>query len=366
VSGPGSGEAWLEEQLRRYTAGMTTSLTAAPDAAPEPLPEAGSLPVTPPVALTDADADRIAAAISAARTPSTRRVYAYTWGHWARWCAARDLTPLPGDPTALCAYLTERAAAGIAVSSLDGACTAIRHVHRMHAAADPVASETVRQVRLGLRRTYGTAPRRLARPLTTADIRQILTGIDRATPIGTRDAAIILLGYASAMRRSELVTLTLLDVEEKADGLLITLRRSKTDQEGHGETVAVARGHHPQTDPVTALTAWRARAGARPGRCSPASGAARSASNRSPGTRSLGCFAAGHTPPAWMPNGSPRTRCVPGTPPPRPSAGSHLPESPRRPGTATSPSSSTGTSAPSKHSLPPPAAIWAFEESAVR
>lgn len=187
-------DVWLGEQLTRYTAGMTTSLIPAPNAAPEPLP----------VALTAADADRVAAAMSAARTESTRRVYAYTWGQWARWCAARGLTPPPGDPAALCAYLTERAGEGTAVSSLDGACTAIRHMHRMHMAPDPVASETVRQVRLGLRRTYGTAPRRLARPLSTADIRQILASIDRTTPVGIRDAAIILLGYASAMRRSEL------------------------------------------------------------------------------------------------------------------------------------------------------------------
>jgi hypothetical protein len=132
-------------------------------------------------ALTAADLDRIAAAVDAARTEATRRVYAYTWRQWARWCATRRLSPLPGDPAALCAYLTERAAAGIAISSLDGACTAIRHVHRMHHVPDPVASETVRQVRLGLRRTYGTAPRRLARPLSTADIGLILDAIDRST-----------------------------------------------------------------------------------------------------------------------------------------------------------------------------------------
>jgi hypothetical protein len=56
-------------------------------------------------------------AIDAARTESTRRVYAYLWGQWARWCTTRGLNPLPGEPAALCAYLTERAAAGIAVSS---------------------------------------------------------------------------------------------------------------------------------------------------------------------------------------------------------------------------------------------------------
>jgi integrase len=265
----GSCGGWLEQQLHRYTSGMTTSLIAAPQAAPEPLPEPGTLtsalPAALPAALTDIDADRIAAAISAARTESTRRIYAYTWGQWARWCAARNLNPLPGDPAALCAYLTQRAAEGLAITSLDGACIAIRHVHRMHAAPDPVASETVRQVRLGLRRTYGTAPRRLARPLSTADIRQILTTIDRTDPIGIRDAAIILLGYASAMRRSELVALTLLDVEEKPDGLLITIRRSKTDQEGHGQSVAVARGTHPHTDPVAALGAWHKLRGHAPG-----------------------------------------------------------------------------------------------------
>jgi hypothetical protein len=52
------------------------------------------------------------------------------------------------------------------------------------------------------------------------------------------------------MRRSELTALTLLDLEEKPDGLLVTIRRSKTDQGGHGQTVAVARGTHPDSDPV--------------------------------------------------------------------------------------------------------------------
>lgn len=54
-------------------------------------------------------------------------------------------------------------------------------------------------------------------------------------------------------------------MEEKADGLLVTVRRSKTDQEGHGQTVAVARGTHPHTDPVAALTAWRRLRGHAPG-----------------------------------------------------------------------------------------------------
>jgi integrase len=141
----------------------------------------------------------------------------------------------------------------------------IRHVHRTTGSVDPIASEAVRQVRRGLRRTYGAAPRRLARPLDLDEIRQIVGGIDRTTPIGIRDAAIILIGYASAMRRAELVALTLADIEHKPTGLLLHIRRSKMDQEANGETVAVAYGQHAATDPVAALNAWRAIRGETPG-----------------------------------------------------------------------------------------------------
>jgi integrase len=139
-----------------------------------------------PAGITVEDAKRIAVALSAAHAQSTRTVYAHMWRVWERWCAHRDVPALPADPAALAAYLVERAASGIAVSSLDLACTAIRHVRRTHGLPNPAEEELVRQVRqvrLGLRRIYGTAPRRQARPLTVPEIRQIITAIDRTTPI---------------------------------------------------------------------------------------------------------------------------------------------------------------------------------------
>jgi len=239
---------------------MNSSIT------PAERPTCTTAPATAfPTGLNDIDAVRIASAISAAHAESTRLVYAHTWRVWERWCGTRGVCPLPGDPAALAAYLAERAAEGIAVKSLDLACTAIRHVHRLSGLDNPAEHETVRQVRLGLRRTYGTAPRRLARPLTVAEIHQILTAIDRTTPIGARDAAMILLGYASAMRGAELVALTLADIETKPAGVLLTVRRSKTDQDGHGEIVAVAYGNLAATDPVAALAAWRNLRGEQPG-----------------------------------------------------------------------------------------------------
>lgn len=218
-----------------------------------------------PAGLTVPEAVRIAEAIAASHAESTRTIYDWAWCHWARWCTAREAVPLPAEPALICAYLTERAADGLSVGSIDLACGAISYQHRMRGLEDPILTEGVRQVRRGLRRIIGAAPRRQARPLSTDDIRQIVDHIDRSTPLGKRDAAIILLGYASAMRRSELVSLTLADLERQPGGVLLTIRRSKTDQCADGQAVAVVHGQRAATDPIAALDAWLDARGDEPG-----------------------------------------------------------------------------------------------------
>jgi integrase len=236
-----------------------------------PAPDAGSpsTPINAPsntlARLTEADVIRIAAALAATHAESTRTVYAGAWQRWATWCASRGLLALPAEPAAVCAYLAERADQGVSFSTIDQACSAIGHQHRRHGMEDPIGHEAVRQVRRGLRRILGTAPRRPARPLSVSDIRQVISGIDRSTQQGVRDAAIVLLGFAGALRRSELAALTLTDVEAKPAGLLLHLRRSKTDPERRGQIVGVAHGQHALTDPVAALDAWLAFRGTAPG-----------------------------------------------------------------------------------------------------
>ena len=92
--------------------------------------------------------------------------------------------------------------------------------------------------------------------MDTDDIRQLLQLIDRTTAKGSRAAAIILLGFASALRRSELAALDLIDMEPKPGGLLLHVRRSKSDQDTAGQVLAVAHGQHVDTDRITALDAW--------------------------------------------------------------------------------------------------------------
>ena len=255
------------------TTTMTSTMISgrAADPAAESATEAATERATEPAArdrpqgLTEADLARIADAVTAAHAPATRKIYQFAWGHWERWCAQRGINPLPAEPAAVCAYLTERVEAGIAVTSLSVTACAISHMHRTHALANPMAHHSVRQVRAGLRRTHGVAPRRQARPLSVIELRQITTAIDRSTVFGARDAAIILLGYASALRTGELAALTLADLEPKPGGLLVHIARSKTDQDGTGQVVGVAGGTHPETDPITAVNTWLHARGTAPG-----------------------------------------------------------------------------------------------------
>jgi hypothetical protein len=131
--------------------------------------------------LTVEDAHRIAEALEASHAESTRLLYAHVWRVWERWCAHRGIPALPADPAALAAYLVERATEGTAVVSLNMACTAIRYVQRQ----------------------YGLPNR--PRPSSSP-------GPPRLTPHLRRRPAIILLGFASAVRGSELVQLRLADV----------------------------------------------------------------------------------------------------------------------------------------------------------
>ncbi len=206
--------------------------------------------------LTAIEATRIQTAIDAALAPTTKTVYAYAWHRWQTWAVDRGVPALPADPVAVCAYLTERAAGGASAATIDSACSSIGHEHRRRALPDPLSHTGLQQVRRGLRRTLGAGPRRLARPLDVSDILAMVNAIDRTTAKGVRDAAIILFGFASALRRSELAALTLADIETKPSGLLVHVRQSKTDTEARGEVVGVAHGRHAVTDPIAALGGW--------------------------------------------------------------------------------------------------------------
>jgi integrase len=214
---------------------------------------------------------------------------------------------MPAVPATLAAYLTERAEFGLCYGTLDGACSAIAHRHHQEGLADPTADPVVARVRRGLRRILGTAPRRQAHPLTAAELAQIVLSIDTEAPIGIRDRAVLLLGSAAALLPSVLAALDVADITVDRHGLLIAIRCSKTDQEGHGQLVGVAAGRHGATDPIRALRAWL---DLRPPGAGPSSRGCRrvaspvTASGHGPSATS---FATAPTPPASATSGSAAT-----------------------------------------------------------
>jgi integrase len=111
----------------------------------------------------------------------------------------------------------------------------------------------------GIRRTLGTAPAQKS-PTLIEDIRAMVNAAD-AGPLGLRDRALLLLGFAGAFRRSELVALNFEDCGFTRDGLVVTIRRSKTDQEGQGRRVGIPYGSTPETCPVRTVQEWTAQAG---------------------------------------------------------------------------------------------------------
>jgi integrase len=191
----------------------------------------------------------------AGRSAGTRRVYESAFALFKTWCGQHQASPLPADARTVAFYLTD-AAVRYRASTLDLHLAAIAYVHRAAGLPIPTTHQAVREVRTGVRRTHGAAARGKA-ALMTEDLR-LLVGLLDLSPVGLRDRALLLLGFAGAFRRSELVGLDVEDLEFTSRGIRVNLRRSKTDQEAEGRPVGVPYGVSAETCPVQAVERWLA------------------------------------------------------------------------------------------------------------
>ena len=135
---------------------------------------------------------------------------------------------------------------------------AIRRAHVLAGLPDPTKTELVRLTFRGIRRLHGRPQRRVA-PLKIEQLAEIVSRLGSATR-DLRDRALLLVGFAGAFRRSELIAVDCKWIEQREQGIVITLPRSKTDQEGRGRDVAIPRIGGPIC-PVAALNSWLAASG---------------------------------------------------------------------------------------------------------
>jgi site-specific recombinase XerD len=206
--------------------------------------------------LTTAEIDATMAYAEAEKAAATRTAYAADWRDFASWCAARGATSLPAHVGIVAAYLSWLAESGRKASTIGRRAAAIGHQHKLAGHVPPTGQEGVRAVLRGIRRTIGAA--KAGKAPATADVLTTMLRLCPPTLAGSRDRALLALGFAGALRRSELVALEVVDLTETPDGLCVRIRRSKTDQEGAGTEIAIPRGYRLR--PVEAVQAWLAAA----------------------------------------------------------------------------------------------------------
>jgi site-specific recombinase XerD len=197
---------------------------------------------------------------AAAKAPSTVKAYTSDWADFTAWCKSAGLDPMPAAATTVTLYLTSLAGVKKA-STLQRRLSAISQAHQVAGHESPTRSAVVRLVWAGIRRTHGTAQEGKA-PALVEDLRAMVGAMAPKRRgqvwrlLELRDRALLLLGFAGAFRRGELVALDVEDLELSRAGLAVRLRRSKTDQEGQGRRVGIPRGQHAETCPVRALQVW--------------------------------------------------------------------------------------------------------------
>lgn len=194
-----------------------------------------------------------------ARAENTRRAYASDMRAFATWCGTRGECALPASPAAVLAYLIDNATT-LKVVTLQRRLAAIREQHAAAGLYLDTASAAFRDAWRGIKRTHGQ-PAVKKRPLMTVDLRRAVATLPD-TLAGRRDRALILIGFAAALRRSELAGLEITRrggaawIEERLDGLVVHLARSKTDQSGEGAEIGVPYGSNMETCPVRSYRAW--------------------------------------------------------------------------------------------------------------
>jgi site-specific recombinase XerD len=203
---------------------------------------------TPPPALTDVLTSAAGYAADE-KSAATRRAYRSDWAHFTRWCDGMGAMALPSLPQTVAGYLAHLADSGRKASTIGRRMAAIAYAHRLKGFDTPTASEAVHAVARGIRRRIGVASAQKA-PATAAAIGAMLEHVPDSL-IGRRDRAILLIGFAAALRRSELAALQVSDIETHPDGVLLHIGKSKTDQEGAGAQIPIPRGR--RLKPVEAL-----------------------------------------------------------------------------------------------------------------
>ena len=236
-----------------YRAGMTSSFS---EIRKRQLTRLGG--AKPPTARAAMALAKSQAYQDAADAPSTLHAYATDLVNYTAWCDRHGFAAMPAIPEVVGAYLAA-AGEGYALPTLRRRVAAIARAAALAGQPLDTKHPAIRETLRGIARKHG-APARRSAALTTAEIRKLSQACGMGLA-GARDRALILVGFAGALRRSELVALDMEHVTWTRAGMKLLIERSKSDAEGAGAEIAIPRGRAAETCPVTALQQWLTAAG---------------------------------------------------------------------------------------------------------
>jgi integrase len=190
---------------------------------------------------------------AAVRAPRTLAAYAMDWRHFTAWMAAHDLPCLPASTDGLAHFVCDELNRGRRVTTVTRHVTSIVYAHRAAGFPSPCADGEIALLLLGAKRIRCEQPVQ-KEPISVADLQRICL----APSVGltaTRNVAILLFAFATALRRSNIAAVDLEDLRFTARGFVVHIGKSKTDQAGVGFDLAVPTGQY-ETCPVKAMRAW--------------------------------------------------------------------------------------------------------------
>lgn len=206
------------------------------------------------------DLQAAAEAASHTRAPNTVKAQELDWRQFETWAKSKSLGTLPAEPATVAAWLGHLLRNGACPSTLARKLATVSAWHKRAGFLSPRDTAAVREVLTGFERKHGVQQKQAA-PILEQDLARAvaLLGTDLR---GTRDRALLLVGWIGAFRRSELCALEVEDVQFfEPTGATALVRRSKTDQKGKGQVKTLPYAKQQELCPVRALRAWLDLAG---------------------------------------------------------------------------------------------------------
>jgi site-specific recombinase XerD len=193
---------------------------------------------------------------------TTADIYQRALVHFDAWCSEHGLSKSSIGSLNVCDYMRHLYDSGASISRIGVIVSAISWRNKQSGLMDFMFSDDVRQTRIGIRRKTKSNVVRKATPLVGESVSEDSVTIQRVVKIigeteisDIRDRAILLLGFGGGFRRSELAALKFSDLKFEHDYLDVTIRKSKTDQAGHGRVVRILPGEAGYC-PVASVQLW--------------------------------------------------------------------------------------------------------------